>query len=152
MNPIFSYSFDRETFAGSFPTRHEAVAAGIKRAREYPEPPTTLYVGQRIMPNPRAFGNARVVIDNMARRVQDDVGDIADGYLRGLAEQQVTDLDTSLEKTIVQWMARHDLTPRFSTIEAISEHPVPSAPSAPSRSQGGDEVQYLGQSEYPFGA
>lgn len=125
MNPIFVYSFDRETFTGKYATRSEALAAALKRADGYPSPITTVYVGQRLSPNPRAFGHARAVIDRMIARVTEDIGDEADTFLRGLSDDLVTELDSALEKGIVQWLEKHKLTPRSTKVDAITEHPVP---------------------------
>lgn len=125
MNATFVYSFDRESFVGNFATRAEAVAAALKSADGYPSPIMTVYVGQRVAPNPRAYGHARAVIDRMIARVREDIGDEADAYLRGLTDGQVTELDGSLEQTILQWQQKQNLMPRSTKVEAITEHPVP---------------------------
>jgi hypothetical protein len=148
MNPTFVFSLDRETWMGEFATRQAAAAEGIRRARQHPDSIATIFVGQKIHPNPRAYGHARQVIDAMARRVRDDNGDVADEFLRGVTEQQLMDLDNALEQTILAWLSRHDLSPRFYLVESISEHPVPVA-SFQVETPDLIEVGELGESDYP---
>jgi hypothetical protein len=125
MNPTFVYSLDRETFVGSYTSRNEALAAALKRADGNPTPVTAVFVGQRVSPNPRAFGHARSVIDRMKARVTEDIGDAASSYLRGLSDGQVTELDSSIEKVVLDWLEKHSLFPKSEQVEAVTEHPVP---------------------------
>ncbi len=125
MTAVFVYSFDRETFAGEFSTRNEALAIALNRADGNPSPLTAVYVGQRVSPNPRAFGHARAVIDRMKDRVAEDIGDDADSYLRGLTDKQVTELDVAMEKAILTWLDSNRLMPQCTKVESITEHPVP---------------------------
>jgi hypothetical protein len=149
MNPTFVYSFDRETWTGEFASRQLAAAEGIRRARQHPDSISSIFVGQKIIPSPRAYGCARQVIDDMARRVRDDNGDLADDFLRGVTEQQVMDLDGALEKAVVAWLERHDLVPRFYRVESISEHPVPIATFQIDNSSDDDEeVVAMGNPDY----
>ena len=150
MNPSFAYSFDRETFSGDFPTRDAAAAAGIRRAQDHPDSPGTVYVGQQLSPNPRAYGHARMVIDAMARRVRDDCGEIADDYLRAVAENQVMELDAMLEQTLLTWLKKNNLMPRGRIIEAISEHPVPTKHFAVSSNGRDADMTSIGESDYDY--
>jgi hypothetical protein len=152
MNPEFVYSFDRESWTGSYGSRKQAAEAGMAAAARHPDSIGSIYVGQKVVPNPRAFGHARQVLDNMIRRVRDDAGDSADDFLRSVTDQQVIELDGKLEQTVVQWLDANDLTPKFYHVEAISEHSVPLgrfvADEAPTQS----EVYELGESRYPANA
>lgn len=151
MNPTFLYSLDRETWTGAFPNRQAAVAEGIRAARHHPDSISTVYVGQKVVPSPRAYGHARQVIDTMRRRVREDNGDMADDFLSDLTEQQVMNLDGVLEQAIVSWLERHELlSPSFYNVEAISEHPVPVATFHVHRSPAAAEreVSELGESQW----
>ena len=150
MNPTFSYSFDRETFLGTYPSRKEALAAGTVQARMHPDAPATVFVGQQVYPSLRTFGHARTIIDEMRRRVSDDVGELADEYLRRVSEPAIADLDNLVEQAIVHWLERNDLKPRFHLIEAISEHSVPMV-SSHYDAKSNDEVQSIGESDYLSG-
>ena len=142
----YAYSFDRETFTGSFSTREKALADALVKCFKEEVPPPTVYIGQVIPPDPHAAGNAEDVIDNMRRRVRIDVGEAANSWLKNLTSQQIEELDVELKATILAWMTRHDLLPEHTKIGAISEHTVPSAPTVPSGSAS--EVQDLGP-EFP---
>lgn len=148
MNPTFVFSLDRETWLGEFPSRQTAAAEGIRKAQAHPDSISTVYVGQKITPAPRANGNARMVVDTVARKMRDDAGDIADDFLRGVSEQQVMELDGQIEKALLAWLEKNDLAPHFYFVEAISEHPVPIANFQIDTSRPDDEVTDLGVSDY----
>jgi len=148
MNPTFVFSLDRETWLGEFPSRQTAVAEGIRKAQAHPDSISTVYVGQKIVPSPRASGNARQVVDAIARKMKDDAGDIADDFLGGVTEQQVMDLDKQIEQATMGWIEKNDLSPHFYLVEAISEHPVPIATFQIDTSSKDDEVTELGVSDY----
>jgi hypothetical protein len=140
----YSYSLDRQVWIGRFATRTEASQAAITRAIQESTPPETVYVAQRIEPNLRAYGHARNIIDTMRRRVREDNGDVADGYLRTVSDKQVTDLDGALESAIVDWLNRSDLAPTWVRIEAVGEYPLPMATSRRGSNVLDREVSDLG--------
>ena len=126
----YTYSLDHAIWTGEFGSRHEAIAAGVAHALGMSSPPETVYVGQKITPDDRAYGHGREIVQTMRRRVMEDNGDVADGFLRGLNEKQIGDLDNALEATIRQWMDGQNLRPSWTRIEAVSEHPVQSLVSS----------------------
>jgi len=140
----YSYSLDRQVWTGRFSSRKEAAEAAIARAVNEATPPETVYVGQRIEPDLRAYGHARGVIDTMRRRVREDNGDVADGFFRGVTEQQVADLDRAMEATIVDWLVRSKLEPTWVRIEAVGEYPLPMVSRAGSNGTAAREVYDLG--------
>jgi len=148
MNPRFSYSFDRESWQGDFTSREQATAAGQEIAHGSADGITTVYVGQRLAPNPRAYGNARVVIDAMARKAREDFGDEANTYLKRVPEKIVADLDRRLETTLLNWLESHRLMPPSSKVEAISEHPVFALTGTSVAGTGQREVNDLGDEGY----
>ncbi|MBV8780716.1 MAG: hypothetical protein JO353_04900 [Phycisphaerae bacterium] len=121
----YAFSLDRAVWTGSFPNRQAALKAGLKHAREVELPPESIFVAQQITPDDRAYGHARGIAQTMRRRVLEDNGDVADGFLRGLTDRQLADLDSALEATIRQWMDRNNLRPSWVRYEAVSEYPVP---------------------------
>ena len=150
MNPTFVYSLDRETWTGAFPTRNAAAADAIRAARQHPDSIASVFVGQKVVPSPRAYGHARQIIECMRRRVREDNGDMADDFLREVGERQIMDLDGAVEQAIVAWLERNELVPQsFFHVEAISEHPVPIATFQIRSSVDDHEVTELGESQWP---
>lgn len=141
----FAYSYDRETFKGSFDTRKEAVAAAVKSAMEMLNPPEAIYVGQRQAVDPGAAGHAEDIIERMRRTVFERHGERGADFLARVDEQQLADLDAAFEKTIQSWMERHQLGPHFERIGVVSEHPVPMGVSIATAATG-TEVHEIGQS------
>jgi hypothetical protein len=140
----YSYSLDRQVWTGRFTTRKEAADAAITRAVKEATPPETVYVGQRIEPDLRAYGHARGIIDTMRRRVREDNGDVADGFLRGVTDGQISALDCALESTIGDWLGQSGLQPNWVRIEAVGEYPLPAVSAARSSARAADEVSELG--------
>jgi hypothetical protein len=140
----YSYSLDRQVWTGRFSSRNQAADAAISRAVKETIPPETVYVGQRVEPDLRAYGHARGVIDTMRRRVGEDNGDVADGFLRGVTEEQIADLDRAMEATIVDWLVRSKLDPTWVRIEAVGEYPLPTVSRAGCNGIAAPEVKALG--------
>ena len=140
----YSYSLDRQVWTGRFSSRKEAADAAIARAVKESTPPETVYVGQRIEPDLRAYGHARTIIDTLRRRVREDNGDVADGFLRGVNEAQIAALDCALESTIVDWLGQSGLQPTWVRIEAVGEYPLPAVPRSRFNGTGTLEVSDLG--------
>ena len=140
----YSYSLDRQVWAGRFTSRKEAADAAIAQAIKQTTPPETVYVGQRIEPDLRAYGHARGIIDTMRRRVREDNGDVADGFLRGVTDSQIAALDCALESTLVDWLVQSGLQPNWVRIEAVGEYPLPTVSVARSSGGSADEVTELG--------
>jgi hypothetical protein len=140
----YSYSLDRQVWSGRFSSRREASDAAIARAVKESTPPETIYVGQRIEPDLRAYGHARGIVDTMRRRVREDNGDVADGFLRGVTEKQIADLDAGIEATLVAWLNRTGLEPNWVRIEAVGEYAIPTVAQRKSTNGTGDEVSEMG--------
>lgn len=119
----FAYSFDRDRWFGSYASREAAIEAGSETASQYPGT-TALYIGQRVAPDVRATGHAATIIAEIRRRVRAQYGEDAEAFLGNVAETQVSQLDIALENTILAWVERNDLQPKWSKIGRITEHPV----------------------------
>jgi hypothetical protein len=60
----------------------------------------------------------------MAARAREEAGDAANTYLADLTAAQINELDAELEKSILAWLNKNQLTPSFFRVEAIGEYPV----------------------------
>jgi hypothetical protein len=123
----FSYSFDRETFHGNFPTRQEALQQAIEKLHDWDNSAQVIYIGKRLPFDPASSGIGEMVLGAIRRRVRDEIGDGASQPLRRVDEHQLAELDEKLNQVIRSWMSQHDLLPTLTKITSISEHPVPSA-------------------------
>jgi len=149
MLPQFAYSFDRESFTGSYPSRNQALAAALEHARQLGDGLSTVYVAVRVPGDPQASGHAEHVIKCMARRARHGAGDAAEGYLKRINDQQEAELDDALRDAITAWLTKHELLPTFYEIKSVSEHQLPVSKQVQCGSS--DEVHELGVSEYPLG-
>ena len=150
MLPKFAYSFDRHTYTGPFDSRAEAIAAGIVRSRELGAAGIDcVCVGMIVQPDPQASGHAEEVIKNMVRRARGAAGESYEGYLTRVTEQQEAELDEGLERTIMDWLKKHELMPQFTRVRGVSEHPIPSDARASSGTSA-DDVR-VGTSDYQVG-
>jgi type II secretory pathway component PulM len=120
----YAFSFDRETFTGQFASRAEALNHAIAQARQMSDPPSEIYVALKISGDPQASGQAQSVMQRMSDRARAASGNAA-RYLQDVPEQSEAELDAMLEQTILTWLKKHDQMPTFYTVEAISEHPLP---------------------------
>ena len=123
MTGTFAFSFDRETFYGRFPTREAALAAAGHALLQRVDQPEGIFVGQWSVPDPQTDGHAEAVVVAMQDRSRQATADT--NYLTDVTEQQAADLDTALQKTVADWLARHRLTPHPTRVFAVSHHPVP---------------------------
>jgi hypothetical protein len=149
MSAKYSFSFDRESFEGTYNSRSEAFAAALKKAASQEDAPTTVFIGERVAGDPQATGHAEEIIARMSDRARGVWGDEADHYLRNVTREQMRDLDGALEQVILRWLQLHQHKPNFFRISAVSEHQLAS-PAASARGQGeNNEVHDLGESNYP---
>lgn len=145
MRGTYAFSFDRETFEGTFETRDQAYRAAVQRATQLNiASDTPIYTGQRMAADPQASGHAREVCNSMRRRSREHLGDVADGYLKHVSDDQLLDLDRALEAVIGRWLGNYKLAPTWFRIGAISEHAMPLVHQVPSPTDR--EVQ-VGMSE-----
>jgi hypothetical protein len=134
----FSYSFDRETFHGSYDTRQEAVNKALEKLNELSDSPEIIYVAKRVPIGTGASGLAETVLTAMRRRVSDEIGDSASQHLRRVNEHQLAELDDELNRVVSSWLAKYELAPSHFKTTAISEHPVPH----PSMSHPGNDAPF----------
>jgi hypothetical protein len=150
MNPTYCYSFDRETFTGSYNSRKDAFKAALVSAAESDSSFTSVYIGERVAGDPQASGHAAPVVEAMMERARTTAGDDAYRYLAVVTQQQLNDLDGAIEQVILRWQQLHQLKPTFFKIAAVSEHPLPAAGRIASSEGESDEVSEMGTSDYSF--
>jgi len=146
----YVYSFDRETFFGSFETRDAAYRAAVARSSEMEITPTEIFVGMQIPGDPQATDHACETTERMRERARGAVGERADDYLKRITDQEEAELDEAIAKAITDWLEKHDRMPKFFDVKGISEYPVP-APHLHASRNGDAEVSEIGESEYPLG-
>jgi hypothetical protein len=128
MIPVrFAFSFDRERFDGNLDTRQDALKTALQKVPTLDSSPEAVFVGKRVPMDPGSSGLAEMILGAMRRRLREQAGEAANGYLMRVNEHQ----------------------PTQSKIVAISEHPVPQ-PSMQTSSRNGNEVSELGETQYPI--
>jgi len=150
MSITYAYSFDRDTFTGSYNSRKEALAAAVEKAHEADASITSVFIGERVPGDPQANGHAREIVERMIDRARAAAGDPADSYLRDVTDPQLRDLDGAIEQVILRWQQLHQLKPAFDRITAISEHPLPMVSRVAASNGEADEVGELGNADYSF--
>jgi len=144
----FAYSLNGENYTGDFASRDQALAAALDAARDPLNlaQPQTVFVGRRVDPDTHTVGHARTILRTMAWQAHDEVGAPAANYLNKLSDGPIAELDAAVAHVVSDWLRRHDLLPKYFTVEGISEHPVPPPPSVNGRAVDTREVHQVGQS------
>ena len=141
----FAYSFDRDLFTGTFATRDAALAAAFDRVKWLPAPITTVYTACLTSGDALASCHAKDVVDRMRRTARERLGDDAQGYVERVTNQQLHELDVSLETVIRSWLMRHALGPKFHKTEDVCEHAVPLVQTTPDHDMLSREVGAMGE-------
>ena len=143
----YAFSFDRETFRGTFNSRQEALKAALEAAAHEADSPATVYVACRAPLDPHAQGHAETLIQRMRRAVRADVGPEGEAFLKLVSDQELADLDHEIYRTIRAWLSKHELLLPSGKLAAISEHPVPTQTYSGIGSANGElEVHEIGES------
>lgn len=138
MTTRYAYSFDRNTFYGSFATRQEAYYAALTRGTALTDKPEAIYVAERIQPSMQASGHASQILREMRRRAELEVGDASEDWLKNVPGGKQADLDKMIGEAVLAWLRKHEYLPTFFTVRGISE----TAPVAePSKAQTATEEE-----------
>lgn len=129
MTTRYAYSFDRNTFHGSFSTRQEAYYAGLTRGNALTDKPEAIYVAERIQPSMQTGGHASQILREMRRRAELEMGDPAEDWLKSVTGGQQADLDKMLGEAVLAWLRKHEYQPTFFAVRAISETAPVAEPS-----------------------
>ena len=84
MNSRYAYSFDGNTFSGSFATRQEAYYSALTKADALTDKPESIFVAERIQPSPQISGHASQILREMRRRADLQTGDASETWLRNV--------------------------------------------------------------------
>lgn len=147
MSKMYAYSFTREDFSGCYDSVQQALDAGLRKAAEEAEPPTTIYVGQVLEGDCQAGDHAERILESMNRRAHVDTGEQGARYLRKVSKDLVRELDQAIEQTILAWLRKHDLTPNWVRVQSIREFAVPNPQWTTDRSSS--EVHEIGTAPLP---
>ena len=123
MTGTFAFSFDRETYRGTFESRQAALAAATEELKRRADLPAGIYIGQWAEPDPQSDHHAERVVAAMRDRFKIATGESK--YLERPSEQELADLDYDLDRAIRGWLNKHKLTPKPTKVRAVSEHAIP---------------------------
>lgn len=102
-------------------TREEAIEA-CKKEYEY-DPKgyegKACYVGE--VDNYNAFFDGESIIDYLQEDAWSECGEVADGFLCGIADEQIEELQDKLNDVLQEWLTKHDLQPTFGKMVEVEE-------------------------------
>lgn len=110
----YCYSTDEEYFVGNFDTREEALQEG----RDCEEPGTAIYTGLSCPRSFMSYFDTENFLDWISDNAQEEVGDVADGWLKKVSEEALGELRGFL----AGWAEKHGLNPKFFAVERVEEH------------------------------
>jgi hypothetical protein len=139
MTTRYAYSFDRNTFHGSFASRQEAYYAALTRGSELTDRPEAIYVAERIQPSMQSGGHASQILREMRRRAELEVGDAAVDWLKDVPGGKQADLDKMIGEAVQAWLRKHEYLPTFFTVRGVSET-APVAEPAKTQATTQDEL------------
>lgn len=117
----YSYSYDRNTFYGSYPSRQEAYHAALNRMNSLTDQPEAVYTAERVQPNLQNTGHAGALVREMRERAELQCGEQAIDWLRNVPGKDIADLDEMLAQTIGAWLRKHEYQPTFFMVQHIAE-------------------------------
>jgi len=144
MTGKFAYSYDRQDFTGTYDSAEEAVRAAVGQAESLSNPPTEIYVGQLVEPDPQVTHHAQAIVAAMNGRAHVDFGDQARNYVRRVLPELLSELDAALAETISAWLKRQGLTPSFRVVRQVREYPMPFPGPTVAQQPEGNEVHEIG--------
>jgi hypothetical protein len=145
----YAYSYDREDYTGSFDTPEAAFNAAVANCEGLSSPPTTIYIGTLVDPDPQATDHADRILEAMNRRAHVDYGSAAARYLRKVPPELVAELDEAIAQTILAWLRKHNLMPSFTCVRGIQEYPVRTPAGRRASASSHSEVREIGVGYYP---
>ena len=110
--PKWVFSTDPNHFSSPcYTSRGDALAAANKQG--YPH----VYIGRAIDMAPSI--NASQALEQVVDTLADTVGDVADGYLVHVTEDELSDLQQRLDVVLTAWMCTHKHEPTFYAVDDI---------------------------------
>ena len=96
-----------------FWTKEEAIRYG---ENEYPG---NFYVGQVSTKLESLSVDVEEVLESVAQRVYDEVGEVSEDYLRIIEREHVDELEENMNKVLNEWLAKHNYEPNFYHVHNI---------------------------------
>ena len=113
------YSFNEENFEGTFDSREDAIAEGIFCAKDENEGVTIFYVGTQ---KSVVFGvNVDSIIEQLGEDATEQVGEIADNYLRHVKTNDAIILEEKLNEVLRSWLSDFGYRPTFWTVDNVEK-------------------------------
>jgi hypothetical protein len=125
MKGAYVFSLNGENYIGAFDSREAALSAALEQAAQEADPPTAVYVGQRVMASPETEGHSDLILARMRERAVARQEGAGPQYLRHVNDQQAAELDDALQSALLHWLKKQELMPTRFNIVTVSEHPVP---------------------------
>lgn len=111
-DPKWVFSTDPNHFASPrYASRGDALAAAKKQGYPY------VYIGRTLDVTPSI--NASQALEQVVDTLADTVGDVTDGYLAHVTEDELSDLQQRLDTVLTAWMCEHKHEPTFYAVEDI---------------------------------
>ncbi len=129
-----SYCISRHedgAYEGSYETVEQAIAAAPDELAL--EPGEDFWVGRSEPILPRLGCDGDSLLEYLAMQAGDLCGEVAEDWLSDVPVDKVKDLEAEIDKVIHAWLKKHDLEPKFWSVEgakAYSTEP-PSDPALP---------------------
>lgn len=121
----YGYSLDGEEFWGSEASHEDAAAAAVAVSAGDLSPGdkfnTCRFVKRTIAD---VVPDAESLLERMQGRVCDEIGEGGCDWLCGLAQEDVADLQTTVQAAIVDWANRADLETEYFRVVDIKTHRV----------------------------
>lgn len=114
------YSTSDEIFRTNdyFDTKEEAIEFGKAELTWDGECPT-FYVGQVQSVDFAIYVDPDQILENLAQSVYDEVGEVAEDYLRYVEKAHYRILEEELNKVVHQWMDKFNYNPTFFSVVNI---------------------------------
>ena len=111
------YSFNEENFEGDFETREDAIGEGTYYAKD--EGITIFYVGAQ---KAVVLGvNVDSIIEQLGEDATEQVGEIADNYLRHVKTNDAIILEEKLNEVLRSWLSDFGYRPTFWTVDNVEK-------------------------------
>jgi len=112
----YAYSWDDESYTGTFPSKEEAIAEAFG---EWPER-VNVFVGEVVYPSaPEIFIDADTIIDAIINQ-EEYSGEYTQDWPI-VSKEQKQELTDSLQRIVSEWIAKHNLQPNWYTVPDSEE-------------------------------
>ena len=124
MNNCWKWSYKLEEYEQDecvndvFDTKEEAIKEAIKAAKEFKS--EQIYIGAAIQDAIPVI-DVDEVIDNIVNDMYEAYGELAEGYLNCIKNEQALDLEKKLNAVLQEWLKNNNLEPNFYHIVEVEK-------------------------------